>query len=87
MAPPAAMDSLQALQSLGISLPSPAYIAGSVLFGLLGIAAYRHGKRAGRPRSKWLGVALMLYPYAIAQTWMLYLVGAALCAAVLIDRG
>lgn len=81
------MDSLQALQSLGISLPSPAYIFGAVLFGLAGIAAYRYGKRARRPRSKWLGVALMLYPYAIAQTWLLYLVGAALCAAVLVDRG
>jgi len=80
------MDNLQTLQLLGISLPSTAYIVGAVLFGLLGIAAYRYGKRAGRPRSKWLGVALMLYPYAIPQTWLLYLVGVALCAAVFIDR-
>ena len=80
------MDNLQTLQSLGISLPSPAYIFGAVIFGLVGFAAYRHGKRAGRPRSKWLGVALMLYPYAIAQTWLLYVVGAALCAGILIDR-
>jgi len=75
------------LKSLGISLPSPAYIFGAVLFGLIGIAAYRYGKRTGRRRSKWLGVALMLYPYAIAQTWLLYVVGVALCAAVLVDRG
>ena len=34
-----------------------------------------------------MGVALMLYPYAIAQTWLLYVVGAALCAGILIDRG
>ena len=80
------MDSLQALQSLGISLPSPAYIIGAVLFGLIGIAVYRYGKRAGRPRSKWLGIALMLYPYAIPQTWLLYVVGAALCVGALIDR-
>ncbi len=80
------MDSLQTLQSLGIQLPSPAYIIGAVLFGLIGIAAYRHGKRAGRPRTRWLGVALMLYPYAIAQTWLLYVVGAALCVGVFIDR-
>ncbi|WP_431274682.1 hypothetical protein ACQ858_22240 [Variovorax ureilyticus] len=81
------MDSLQTLQSLGISLPSPAYIIGTVLFGLIGIAVYRYGKRAGRPRSKWLGVALMLYPYATPQTWLLYIVGVALCVGVLIDRG
>ncbi|MBS0452310.1 MAG: hypothetical protein JSS14_13460 [Proteobacteria bacterium] len=80
------MDSLQTLESLGISLPSPAYILGAVLFGLIGIAAYRYGKRAGRPRTKWLGVALMLYPYAIAQTWLLYVVGVALCVGVFIDR-
>jgi hypothetical protein len=49
-----AMNSLQTLQSLGISLPSPAYIFGVVLFGLIGIALYRHAKRAGRRRSKWL---------------------------------
>ena len=29
----------------------------------------------------------MLYPYAVAQTWLLYLVGIALCAGILIDRG
>lgn len=81
------MDSLQTLQSLGISLPSPAYIVGSVLFGLIGIAVYRYGKRTDRRRSKWLGIALMVYPYAITQTWLLYVVGAALCAGVFFDRG
>lgn len=80
------MDSLQTLQSLGLTLPTPAYIIGAVLFGLIGIAVYRHGKRAGRPRSKWLGVALMLYPYAIPQTWLLYVVGTALCVGAFIDR-
>lgn len=80
------MDSLQTLQTLGISLPSPAYIVGAVLFGLIGIAVYRHGKRAGRRRSKWLGVGLMFYPYAITQTWLLYVVGVVLTAGVFFDR-
>lgn len=81
------MDALDTLQTLGFELPSPAYIVGSILFGIAGIAAYRYGKREGRRLSKWLGVALMLYPYAIEQTWLLYVVGAALCAGVWIDRG
>jgi hypothetical protein len=81
------MDSLSALQSFGLTLPSPAYIFGAIVFGLVGLGAYRHGKRAGRQRTKWLGVALMLYPYAIAQTWLLYVVGAMLSAALWIDRG
>ena len=80
------MDNSLALQSLGISLPSPAYIFGAVLFGLIGFAAYRYGKRTGLRRTRWLGVALMLYPYAIAQTWVLYVLGAALCAGIVIDN-
>ena len=75
------------LQSLGLSLPSPAHIFGAVVFGLVGIAAYRYGKKAGRPRMKWLGVALMVYPYAISWTWLLYVVGFALCVAVYWNRG
>ena len=78
---------MEALQSLGLTLPSPAYIFGAVVFGLVGIAAYRHGKKAGRPRTKWVGVALMLYPYLITPTWLLYVVGAALCVALVLDRG
>jgi hypothetical protein len=81
------VDDLTALQSLGFTLPSPAYIFGAVVFGLAGIAAYRYGKKAARARTKWLGVALMLYPYAISATWLLYVVGAALCVAVYLDRG
>ncbi len=81
------MEDLKALQSLGLTLPSTAYIFGAVVFGLVGIAAYRQGKKAGRPRTKWLGVALMLYPYGISETWLLYLVGAALCLAFYLDRG
>lgn len=81
------MGPLETLQSLGIELPSPLYMLGAALFGLVGIAAYRHGKRVDRQRTRWLGVALMFYPYAIAQTWLLYLVGAVLCLGILTDRG
>ena len=58
----------------------------TLAFGLIGFAAHRYGKRMERPRTKWLGIALMLYPYAIAQTWLLYVVGAALCAGLYVDR-
>lgn len=81
------MNDLNSLQSLGLTLPSPAYIVGALLFGLAGLAAYRVGKRAERPRTKWLGVALMLYPYGVSEVWVLYAVGFALCAAIYWDRG
>jgi hypothetical protein len=81
------MDSIALLQSFGFSLPSPAYIAGAILFGLIGMAAFAYGKRTERTRTKWLGVALMLYPYAISGTWLLYLAGVVLCVGIVLDRG
>ncbi len=73
------MDELKTLESLGFTLPGPAYIAGAILFGIIGFAAYRYGKKASLVTFKWTGVALMLYPYAITDTGLLYGVGAALC--------
>ncbi len=81
------MKELSALQSLGFTLPSPAYLFGAVLFGLIGFAAWRYGKKTERRNTRWLGVALMLYPYAVSRTWLLYAVGVLLCAGVFLDRG
>ena len=80
------MDELNALTSLGLTLPTPAYLIGAILFGLIGFAAYRYGKRRSLNKVKWTGVALMLYPYAISSTAILYVVGAALCLAWYIWR-
>jgi hypothetical protein len=80
------MDDLKDLNSLGFTLPSPAYIVGAILFGIIGFAAYRYGKKLSLTYTKWIGVALMLYPYVISETWMLYLVGGLLCAALYIFR-
>jgi hypothetical protein len=73
------MNELTALSSLGLELPSPTYIVGSVLFGIAGYVAYRRGRKASRPVLIWTGVALMVYPYAVSQTWLLWTIGAALC--------
>ena len=73
------MDGLTTLEALGFTLPSPAYIFGTVLFGIIGYAAYRYGKKASVQPARWIGIALMLYPYAVSATWLLYLVGAGLC--------
>ena len=34
------MGTLETLQELGLDLPSPAYIAGVVIFSMIGIVAY-----------------------------------------------
>lgn len=76
------MDDLKHLEALGLTLPSPAYLIGALLFGIIGYLAYRHGKKTATAPIKWIGLALMLFPYAVADTWLLYTVGAALCAGL-----
>ena len=71
---------------MGFTLPSPAYLIGAIFFGIIGYAAYRYGKKASLMTTKWLGIALMLYPYAISETWMLYTVGAGLCIGMYVYR-
>lgn len=73
------METLSALQSLGLELPSPAYIMGAIVFGLVGMVAYWYGKKLQQRRTRWWGVALMFYPYAVSATWLLYAVGVGLC--------
>ena len=80
------MNEIATLQSLGLTLPSPAYIFGAVLFGIVGLVAFRRGRKLKMPRTLWLGVALMLYPYLVSSTWLLYAIGAALSAGVVFDR-
>jgi hypothetical protein len=65
------------LQSLGIDLPSPLYLLGLIVFGVVGYVAFRRGGKTARPPLKWVGVATMLYPYVVPQTWLLWLVGVA----------
>ena len=80
------MDELKSLESLGFTVPSPAYIFAAILFGIVGLAAYSYGKKASLAKVKWIGVTLMLYPYVISQTWLLYVVGAGLCVALYLFR-
>jgi hypothetical protein len=74
------MNQLNELQSLGLVLPSPAYLLGALLFGIVGYMAFRQGRRAQKLSLTWIGVGLMLYPYAVSETWLLWAVGMLLCA-------
>jgi len=79
------VEELGSLQALGLELPSPAYIFGAIVFGLIGLAAFRYGRKRQRGTTLWLGVSLMVYPYVISRTWVLYAVGIALCAGIYFD--
>lgn len=78
------LTELQAtLQALGITIiwPTPAYWIGMFLFSFIGMGAFYYGRRKSRKYVKWLGVALMLYPYVVPSTWLMYVVGLVLCVA------
>jgi hypothetical protein len=81
------MDEQQLVSGLMGMMPTPAYIFGSILFGIIGFAAYRFGKKTERQRAKWTGVALMVYPYFIgSDVRVLFVIGAALCGVLYFYR-
>ncbi len=76
------MNELKQLESLGLVLPTPAYMQGTILFGIIGWFAYWRGRKSSVSVLTWMGVALMLYPYGVSETWILWLVGVALSGLV-----
>jgi hypothetical protein len=75
-------ETLETLQAMGLELPSPAYVFAVIVFSIIGMVGFYHGRKTKRPYPKWLGVALMLYPYVVYATWAVYLVGIVLCVGL-----
>lgn len=71
-------ESLELLRELGVTLPTPAYLAGLLIFGIAGIVLWVMGRRRRNRAVKWIGLALMLYPYVVWSTAGLYGIGALL---------
>jgi len=67
-------------------MPDPLTLIGSLIFGAIGLAAFIYGKRAELLTPMIIGVVLMAYPYFVSETWLLYLIGCALCAGLLLFR-
>ena len=57
-----------------------------VLFSLVGLAAFRYGKKQGEARPLVLGVLLMVYGYFVSDAWLSLLVGALLTALIFFPR-
>lgn len=62
-------------------MPSGAALFGSLMFGVIGLAAFLYGKRSVLIVPMVLGLALMGFPYFVSETWLLYAIGCALTAA------
>jgi hypothetical protein len=67
-------------------MPSASALFGSLMFGVIGFAAFMYGKKSALFMPMILGVALMVYPYFISETWLLYLIGTALSVALFFFR-
>ena len=65
-----------------MQLPSPAALFAMLLFGLIGLAAFRYGRKNGSLNPMLLGVGLIVYPYFVSSTWWLYAIGGGLCAGL-----
>ncbi len=80
------MDEMKQLETLGIGIPSMAYIMGVMVFSIIGYAGYRYGKKAELNNPRFIGIALMLYPYVVTDTVWMYVVGCGLCVALYLYR-
>ncbi|GHD64718.1 hypothetical protein [Jeongeupia chitinilytica] len=67
-------------------MPTPAVLFASIFFGLIGLVAFRYGRRETRFEPMLIGIALMVYPYFVPQTWLLYLIGVGLSALFYVRR-
>lgn len=65
-------------------MPSFANLFAALLFGSAGLAAFVYGKKSASWKPMAIGVALMVYPYFIEETWLLYVIGVALCAGIFV---
>ncbi len=54
----------------------------AVVFGLVGFAAFRHGKKNSEPRPLFLGIALMAYGYFVTNAWASLAIGSVLTLAL-----
>lgn len=70
----------------GFTLPSAANLFASVMFGIVGYAAFRYGRKVKSRNPVYIGLMLMLYTFVVTQTWAIYAVGLVLCLALYIFR-
>ena len=80
------MGDLQSVLGSSFAFPSAANLFASVLFGIIGYAAFRYGRKTSNKPPVYIGLLLMLYPFVVSVTWMMYAVGIALCIALYIFR-
>jgi hypothetical protein len=67
-------------------MPTPSALFASIVFGLIGAVAFGYGKRIAAWRAMLSCAALIVFPWFVNATWLLWLVGCALCACLYFFR-
>jgi len=67
-------------------MPTPGNLFGQLAFGVIGLGAFMYGKKTAGLRAMLIGFALMIYPWFVDPTWLLYTIGIALTAALFVFR-
>ena len=57
-----------------------------ILFGSIGMGAFVYGKSTSAFKPIIIGILLMVYPYFVEGTTLMYGVGAVLCVALFLMR-
>ena len=65
---------------------SPAELLAGLVFGSIGFVAFIYGKRQAVWCPMFIGLALMVYPYFVADALALWGIGAALTVTLLLFR-
>ena len=61
-------------------------LIGGFLFSAVGFVAFVYGKKMALLRPMLLGIVLMVYPYFVSDTRLLYGIGAVLTAALFVFK-
>jgi len=57
-------------------------LIGNIIFSGVGFVAFMYGKKQGRFQPMVIGGVLMVYPYFVSSTALMYVIGAALTVAL-----
>ena len=67
-------------------MPDPSDLFAMVLFSIIGLLAFKNGKRECQPVKLVIGMVLMLYPYFVPSGLWLWVAGAGLTACLFVFR-
>lgn len=71
-------EAISAMNGISALNFSPGYLLGSFVFGVIGFYMFRAGKKRINIKTTYCGIALMVYPVFISDTWLTWIIGAIL---------